>query len=227
VPDGRAGQGQGAPKPSLLGSDSSRNAGTKLVGTGFGLDRRQDDRRWLPPCPPGFGGRGPPEDVSTVRVSEVVEAISADLAALGELGDEATAGAARRLAAAMQAPLMARLLDFLGQVAGELGAALPDQQVEVRLVGGDVQLAVQAAPSEPLAEEDADGAGGAGAGEDAGARITLRLPSRLKARVEEASAREGLSVNSYIVRALSQAVRAERGLRGLRVGRRLSGYGRS
>jgi hypothetical protein len=162
-----------------------------------------------------------------VRVSEVVEAISADLAALGELGDEATAGAARRLAAAMQAPLMARLLDFLGQVAGELGAALPDQQVEVRLVGGDVQLAVQAAPSEPLAEEDADGAGGAGAGEDAGARITLRLPSRLKARVEEASAREGLSVNSYIVRALSQAVRAERGLRGLRVGRRLSGYGRS
>jgi hypothetical protein len=157
------------------------------VGTGFGLGRRQGDRRWLPPCPPGFGGCGPPEDVSAVRVSDVVEAISADLAALGELGDEATASAARRLAAAMQAPLMARLIDFLGQVAGELGTALPGQQVEVRLVRGDVQLAVEAAPREPLAEEDADGAGGAGAGagEDGGAQITLRLPSQLKARVEE------------------------------------------
>jgi hypothetical protein len=171
----------------LLVIASGCNATTELVGTGFGLGRRQGDRRWLPLCPPGFCGCGPPEDVSAVRVSDVVEAISADLAALGELGDEATASAARRLAAAMQAPLMARLIDFLGQVAGELGTALPGQQVEVRLVRGDVQLAVEAAPREPLAEEDADGAGGAGAGagEDGGAQITLRLPSQLKARVEE------------------------------------------
>jgi len=152
-----------------------------------------------------------------MRLSEAVEAISADLAALGELGDEATANTARRLATAMQAPLTARLLDVLSQVAGELGATLPGRRVEVRLVAGDVHLSVEAAPAEPQPEEEPGG-------DEAGARITLRLPAQLKTRVEEASAHEGLSVNSYIVRALNQQVRSEGGFR---VGRRLSGYGRS
>ncbi|MDA8299988.1 MAG: toxin-antitoxin system HicB family antitoxin [Actinomycetota bacterium] len=152
-----------------------------------------------------------------MRISEVAEAISADLAALGGLGDEATAGTARRLAAAMQAPVTARLFELLGQVAAELGAALPDRRVEVRLAGGDVQFVVEASPPQPLPEEEPGGEG-------TGARITLRLPAQLKAKVEEASARDGLSLNAYIVRALSQQVRPAVGPR---VGRRLSGYGRS
>jgi predicted HicB family RNase H-like nuclease len=61
-------------------------------------------------------------------------------------------------------------------------------------------------------------------GDDTETRITLRLPAQLKGRIEAASAREGLSVNSYIVRALSQQAKAPRGPR---VGHRLSGYGRS
>lgn len=152
-----------------------------------------------------------------MRLAEVVDALAADLSALGSLGDDATADAARRLAAAMHAPITARLFDVLGQVAAELGATLPDRHVEVRLVGGDVQLSVGPAQQGPLTEEEA-------AGDDAGARITLRLPAQLKARVEEASMREGLSVNSYIVRALNQQVRAGTSPR---IGRRLSGYGRA
>jgi hypothetical protein len=152
-----------------------------------------------------------------VRIPSVAEAISADLAALGDLGDEATADVARRLAAAMQAPVTARLFDLLGQVAAELGLALPGQRVEVRLAGDDVQFAVDAAPPQRLPDEEQGG-------EDSGARITLRLPAQLKAKVEEASARDGLSVNAYIVRALSQQVRS---VVGTRVGRRLTGYGRS
>ena len=49
--------------------------------------------------------------------------------------------------------------------------------------------------------------------EDGGtARITLRLPEQLKARVEDAAAREGFSVNTWLVRAVSRGLEpGERG----------------
>ena len=116
----------------------------------------------------------------------------------------------------MQGPLTARFLELLGQVAAELGASLPGHRVEVRLVGGDAELVVDAeVPSGPP-ETEPEG--------EADARITLRLSAQLKARVEAASAREGVSVNTYIVRAMSQQART---WQGTRAGRRLSGYGRS
>ncbi|HTV11650.1 MAG TPA: toxin-antitoxin system HicB family antitoxin [Acidimicrobiales bacterium] len=150
-----------------------------------------------------------------MRISELVETIAADLASLGALGDDATAGAARRLAAAMQGPVTARLLDGLGQLADELGASLPDHSVELRLAGGSVQLVVVAKVHDEAPEPETEG--------EADARITLRLSGQLKARVELASAREGVSVNTYIVRALSQQSRSDWAAKGRR---RLTGYGR-
>jgi len=139
--------------------------------------------------------------------------LAQDLAALGALGDEKTANAARLLAIAMQGPITARLLEVLGQLAAELGESLPEQSVEVRLVGDNAELVVHSSgATEPEPEGEAD------------ARITLRLSTQLKARIETASAREGVSVNSYIVRALSQQARPERAPK---IGRRMSGYGRS
>jgi hypothetical protein len=38
------------------------------------------------------------------------------------------------------------------------------------------------------------------------ARVNLRLPAHLKTRAEEAASREGLSVNAWLVRAVSAAV---------------------
>ena len=42
--------------------------------------------------------------------------------------------------------------------------------------------------------------------EDASARITLRLPERLKADAESAAARESISTNAWLVRAVSAAL---------------------
>ncbi|HLI00267.1 MAG TPA: toxin-antitoxin system HicB family antitoxin [Acidimicrobiales bacterium] len=152
-----------------------------------------------------------------MRISTVVEALAGDLVALGRLGDEATAAAAERLAAAMQGPITARLLDSLGQLAAELSRTVRDGRVEVRLMGGDADLVWVEDPSaEAGPEEDVDA--------DANARITLRLPAALKSRIEAASARDGVSVNTYIVRALGQQSRPDRGPK---VGKRLTGYGRS
>jgi len=140
-----------------------------------------------------------------------------DLAALGALGDEATANAAQRLATAMHGPITARLLEALGQVATELGETLPDHRVAVRLVGGEVDIVAEAERAAPPPEPEP--------GTEADARITLRLSSDLKARIEAASAREGVSVNTYVVRALSQS--ASSGYQVQKSRRRLTGYGRS
>ncbi|MFE3288365.1 toxin-antitoxin system HicB family antitoxin, partial [Streptomyces sp. NPDC059233] len=52
----------------------------------------------------------------------------------------------------------------------------------------------------PLAPAVSDG------DEGGTARINLRLPAHLKARAEESASREGLSVNAWLVRAVSSAV---------------------
>ena len=65
----------------------------------------------------------------------------------------------------------------------------------MRLAGQDPQLVYFSDEPEPAL-----------AGVDAAltARITLRLPEALKTMVEDAAAREGVSVNTWIVRALSR-----------------------
>jgi hypothetical protein len=43
-------------------------------------------------------------------------------------------------------------------------------------------------------------------GDDELSRINLRLPTQLKGRVEQAAARDGLSINAWLVRAAAAAV---------------------
>ena len=83
----------------------------------------------------------------------------------------------------------------------------------MRLSGGEPQLVV-------VQEEPAPGP----ADEAASARITLRLPESLKARVEAVAAREGMSVNTWIVHALTRGVESRHHRSG---GRRLTGFGES
>jgi HicB family len=149
-----------------------------------------------------------------MRIQIYVEALKDDLSAAAAAGDEQVANAAARLVAVLEPALRLRLLDVLGEAARELGNALPEGRIEVRLAGPDPEL---------VYVEDAPAAAQP-AGEDAlSARITLRLPDVLKAGIEAAAAREGVSANSWIVSALGRAVEPRRG----RVGHRLTGFGES
>jgi hypothetical protein len=89
--------------------------------------------------------------------------------------------------------------------------------VELRLRAGEPELVVTPAPAEPADDPDPVPAAGPPLpdGEDgATARINLRLPEQLKTAVEQAAARERLSVNAWLVRAAAAAVaRDERGPR--------------
>ena len=149
-----------------------------------------------------------------MQVSRFVEALRADLAAVAALGDEATMQAAARLAATLQASVSLRLLDALTEAVVELNAQLPVGRVEVRLVGQDPQLV--------FIDEDA-AAPPVGSEEAYSARITLRLPEALKRSIEGAAAREGVSTNTWLVRALARAVSGP----GARSGSRLSGFAKS
>jgi hypothetical protein len=150
-----------------------------------------------------------------MQMAPYIEALQSDLAEIAALGDEATAQAAQRLSLALRSSVGLRMLDALTEAALELSAQIPTGHVEVRLAGQDPTLVfVAEQEAEPPAAED-----------DQSARITLRLPESLKARLDTAAAREGVSVNTWLVRALSRAVASPRP--SIRVGNRLTGYGRS
>jgi hypothetical protein len=150
-----------------------------------------------------------------MKMSLVVEGLRSDALAVGDLGDDVVAEVAERIAAVLARTASSRILDLLSDVAAELSAELPEGRIEIHLVGDDVELAyVDEGPR--AAESDAE----------LSARITLRLPDDLKARVEESAARDGVSVNGWVLRALERGTSTSKARSG-RAGSRLRGYGTS
>jgi HicB family len=152
-----------------------------------------------------------------MNISIVIDSLKEDLSDVAELGDERSAGVARRLSDMLGSTLRLRILDILSQAALELSGKLPSGHVEVRLAGQD--------PEFVYVEDERSDEGGAG--EELTARITLRIPERLKSSVEQAAAREGISANTWLIRTIARSV--ERGAGGpfQRGGRRMTGYGQS
>ena len=149
-----------------------------------------------------------------MEMARFIDSLESDVAAVAAVGDEQTRAVAERVLQAIRGSAGLRLLDALGEAALELSAQLPSGHVEVRLVGQDpalVYVGEEEAPPEPAAEDGLN------------ARITLRLPESLKTSIVAAAAREGVSVNSWLVRALS------RGAAGpvQRSGKRLRGFAQS
>jgi len=152
-----------------------------------------------------------------MQIDGYVQALREDLARVAAVGDESTARAAELLAVALESALGRRLIEALGEAALELNGQLDGGRVEVRFAGSDPELVY--VRDEEAVPDQVD--------EALTARITLRLPESLKARLETAAAREGVSVNTWLVQVLSRAgePRPSSGSGSSR--RRLTGYGRS
>ncbi len=123
-------------------------------------------------------------------------------------GDPAVEAAARALRAALRPAARQLALELLEQCAAEVDAQLPYHGVEVVLRGGEPALDVRTGEQRERRP----------AGEEYGARITLRLPPSLKSAIEEAARTAGESVNSYLVGQLSRST-----ARPERSGRRMKG----
>src|SRR5258707_8510708 len=152
-----------------------------------------------------------------------------ELAAITRFAGEDVQRVAESLAEALDSSTRLVLLDVLSAAATDITARLSDTVVEVRLADGEPTFVVMTAP--PEAEYEGPPAAAGDAKEPGTARLTLRMPDSLKARVEAAAARDGVSVNTWLVRAASHSL--ETPPRGRQTtgrwgpGQRITGFARS
>ena len=139
-----------------------------------------------------------------METAQFIEALQADVRELAQLGGEELVQAAQRLEGAVKQSATLRLIDVLTQVALEVSSQLPNGLVE---------------------DEEEEAPAQQGGDDGLNARITLRVPEALKVAVERAADAEGVSVNTWLVRALQRAVTG--GGRAVRTGKRISGYAQS
>jgi HicB family len=152
-----------------------------------------------------------------------VDNIHRQLEVAAEAGGDEARALAERLIAPLDAAIRLTLQDVLSAAADEITRELAPGSVELRLRGRDPEFVVAPPPVDrsvaELFEDDrasgrssrpvaARGVASASLEGDADAmsRINLRMPDQLKARIEEAADREGLSVNNWLVRAATAAV---------------------
>jgi hypothetical protein len=131
-----------------------------------------------------------------------LERLGRDLAATAAPAGPEMSRAADLLAGSLDASARLVLLEALSDAAAEITTKLGTAAVEVRLRGRDADLVVTeigvqpepTAPPPPISEST-----------DV-ARITLRLPESIKEAVERAAGAEGISVNAWLVRAISTVI---------------------
>jgi len=150
-----------------------------------------------------------------MQLDDFTQQVHEQLTASAALGDDRTREIAAALAAAARSSVRMAILDALSAASVEItdelynaGDGQASPAVTVRLEGADTaRFAVSGPPpepAEPVALTKADEG-------EATARISLRLTDGLKANIEKAAAEAELSVNSWLVRAATQALRSEPG----------------
>ncbi|WP_447040540.1 hypothetical protein [Streptomyces sp. DSM 118878] len=164
-----------------------------------------------------------------MELMRYVDNLRQELTTAAEAGDPQTREVAERLVAPLSSAIRLVLLDALSTAADEITRELAPGSVEVRLRGLDPGFVVTRPPSETAALDVEDGfapaSGGAalpappeppaappadlGAKDGVTSRINFRPPEQLKTRIEEAAAREGLSVNAWLVRAVSATLTSQ------------------
>ncbi|MBN1337366.1 MAG: histidine kinase [Deltaproteobacteria bacterium] len=151
-----------------------------------------------------------------MNLTRYVDDLQHHLINAAEAGGTEAREIAERLISSIDAAVRLVLLDALSNAAGEISADLAPGSVDVRLRSGDPEFVVT------VPQPDSAHAGGrvptpATAGpsvapspvasdEGRTARTTLRLPDHLKTRVETAAARDGVSVNTWLVRTVAAAL---------------------
>jgi hypothetical protein len=150
-----------------------------------------------------------------MNLTPYVETVRQGVTDAASLADENTQQVAHRLGAAIDSSTRLALIEALSDAAASISADLAPSSVEVRMAGSEPELVVSvpSSPSEPtmlmpeseqppsqeLGDDD----------EEPLARITLRLPASVKSRVDELAAKDAISTNAWLIRAVTDAL-AER-----------------
>jgi len=146
-----------------------------------------------------------------MKMSKFIDFLSSDIKALGKLGGQELDSAVSRLIPTLAPVLRTRLLEALTEIADELSEQLPGAHLEARIQGDEIEL-IYIEDGSTVRENPAD----------LNARITLRLPEDLKSRIENAATKEGISLNSWLLKT------SDRGSFSVTIGKRqLKGKGKS
>jgi hypothetical protein len=133
-----------------------------------------------------------------------VDGVRHELAVAAAAGGQDAEALADRLTAPLESAIRLALLEALSEAAEQITRDLAPGSVEVRLRGRDPEFTVSSGieelPEPPaVAAPEAEDDGGTW-------RVTLRLPENLRSRVDAAARSDGLSVNAWLVRAVTAAL---------------------
>ncbi|MGH3675222.1 MAG: histidine kinase [Mycobacterium sp.] len=133
-----------------------------------------------------------------------VDGVRHELGVAAEAGGPDAAQLAERLTAPLESAIRLALLEALSDAAEQITREIAPRSVDVRLRGRDPEFTVSSGvedmPDEPVAAAtEPDVVGGTW-------RVTLRLPENLRSAVDAAARGEGLSVNAWLVRAVTAAL---------------------
>lgn len=148
-----------------------------------------------------------------MELNGYVDELQRHLAIAAEAGGEEALALAQRLTAPLDASVRLVLLEALSAAAAEITAELAPGAVDMRLRGRDPEFVVTVPATttfEPASDRSAPApelpAAASVIDDAATSRTTLRIPDQLKAQVEQAAVRDGVSVNTWLVRAIAAAV---------------------
>ncbi|HEX2075256.1 MAG TPA: toxin-antitoxin system HicB family antitoxin [Geodermatophilus sp.] len=165
--------------------------------------------------------------MTALDLDNYVDALRRSLEAVAAAGTEQTRETAHLLAGAVEPAVRLVLIDALSAMAAEVTAAWDGGTVDVRVRGGRPEVVVFNAPV-PGGDEPTPSDDGPRDAEGAVARISLRMPEGLKARADAAAAATGMSLNTWLVRAVADALGGPRhGPPSGRGPRRYTGFARS
>ncbi len=157
-----------------------------------------------------------------MELDKYTTSLRSDLLAAAALGDEHTRRTAEALGNAAQASARLMLLEAMSDFADELTARLDGHAIHVKLSGNTASPEVVRVPApddallgdaEPLLGDTDTPRAGAGeypTMEDVTGemrRVTLRMVEHVKERAEEAASMNGISLNSWLSRAVQDALR--------------------
>ena len=143
-----------------------------------------------------------------MELTPYIERLQEQLAVAADAAGEDARAVADRLIPALDSAAQLALLAALSDAAEEITAELAPGSVDVRLRGLTPEFAVTMPTDGPSnATDDAPAPSPVPPESDGGtARLNLRLAESLKARMETAASADGLSLNAWIVRAVSTAL---------------------
>lgn len=147
-----------------------------------------------------------------------IDDVRRELIVAAEAGGDDARELAERLVAPLESAMRLALLNALSAAADEITGELAPGSVDVRLRGVDPSFVVSS-PTQDWYEDPNDATvapvappAPAEGAEGGAARINFRPSESLKARIEEAANKEGLSINAWLIRAIT-AVLSSSGLR--------------